>query len=232
MINKNVQQVLKSLNSITNSGIIKYPRTVLVSDAQDIMVDINISELDSDSFEPIHLMDKMSEFLNLLSMFEDPEIELTEKEMNIKEGSKRSSFLFDNPVLMGIYNKDSVQFDRTEEVPDVAVFDLTVEDFKDINKATSVFKDLEEIIIKAQDSDTEIILGSTNSFNARSNTYSIEKPGTSSKEFEVKVPVQNFKMLPVSNYKFLVKYNSARDAYRILLKNDDIDLRILMSVKV
>lgn len=232
MLNNNVQAVLKGLNSITNSGIIRYPETVLVSDAQDIQVKVNLQNFDSDEFEDIHLMDSISEFLALLSMFDTPEVELNEKEIKLSEGGKRSTFLFDNPVLMSQYNKDAVQFERTEDVPDVAVFDLSTEDFKAINKASGVFKDLEEVIIRGQDGDAVILLGNTSSFNARSNTYSIDKPGTSSKEFEIKIPIQNFKMLPVSDYDFYVKYNEARDAYRIYLSNKDIDLKIIMSVKV
>ena len=218
MLNTNVQQVLKELNSITNSGIITYPRTVLVSDAQDIMVDVNIQDLDADEFPKIHLMDKLQDFLSLLGLFSDAEVDLTEKELNLKQGSKKSSFLFDNPVLMSAFERDSAQFDKTEEVPDVCSFELSVDDFKDISKASGVFKDLEELIIQGQDGDTNLILGNTNSFNARSNTYSITKEGTSSKEFTVKVPIQNFKKLPVSNYTFNVKYNEARMLTAFCLK--------------
>jgi hypothetical protein len=177
-------------------------------------------------------MDNISQFLALLGMFNKPEIELSEKEIKLSENGKNSTFLFDNPVLMSAYDKDTVQFERTESVPDVAVFELNVQDFKDINKASGVFKDLEEVIVKAQDGDTSILLGNTSSFNARSNTYSIDKKGTASKEFEVKIPIHNFKILPVSDYTFHVKYNAARDAYRIYLTNKDIDLKIIMSVKV
>lgn len=232
MLNENVQQVLKELNSITNSGIIRYPNTVLVSDAQDIMVNVNLQNLDTDSFGDIHLMNNLSEFLSLMSMFKEPEIELSEKEIKLKEGTKNSTFLFDSPVLMSAFDKDISQFERTKEVPDVAVFDLTVDDFKDISKASGVFKDLEEVIIRAQDGDTELVLGNTSSFNARSNTYSIDKPGTAAKEFEIKIPIQNFKMLPVSDYTFYVKYNQARDAYRVFLTNTEIDLEIILSVKI
>jgi hypothetical protein len=46
MLNESVQKVLKELNSITNSGIIKYPETVLVSESQDVMVKVNLSDFD------------------------------------------------------------------------------------------------------------------------------------------------------------------------------------------
>lgn len=232
MLNKNVQKVLKELNNITNSGILRYPETVLVSDAQDVQVKVNLADFDTDGFTDIHLMNNLSEFLALLSMFETPKVELSEKEIKLSEGGKNSTFLFDNPVLMSQFDKDTVQFERTEEVPDVAVFELLTDDFKAINKASGVFKDLEEVIIRGQDGDTAILLGNTSSFNARSNTYSIDKPQTSTKEFEIKIPIQNFKMLPVSDYTFYVKYNEARNAYRIYLSNKDLDLKIIMSVKV
>lgn len=196
------------------------------------MVRVNLGALDSDEFPKIHLMNNISEFLSLMSMFDEPSVDINEKEIKLTENGKNSTFLFDNPVLMQSFDKDTGQFERTKEVPDVSVFTLTPDDFKDISKASSVFKDLEEVIIRAQDGDTELVLGNTSSFNARSNTYSIDKPQTSQKEFEVKIPIQNFKMLPVSEYSVHVKYNSARDAYRVFLKNDTINLEIIMSVKV
>lgn len=232
MLNKQTQKVLKELNTITNSGIISYPETVLVSEQQDIMVRVNLGALDSEEFPKIHLMNNISEFLSLMSMFDEPKVDINEKEIKLTENGKNSTFLFDNPVLMQSFDKDTEQFERTKEVPDVSVFTLSPEDFKDISKASGVFKDLEEVIIRAQDGDTELVLGNTSSFNARSNTYSIDKPQTSTKEFEVKIPIQNFKMLPVSEYTVHVKYNQARDAHRVFLKNDTINLEIIMSVKV
>ena len=74
-------------------------------------------------------------------------------------------------------------------------------------------------------------LGATNKFNARDNSYKIRKDAQSTKEFEIKIPVENFKKIPESEYSFEVKYNEARDAYRILMKNKSLSgLKIIMSV--
>lgn len=232
MLNSSVQKVLKELNKITNSAIIKYPKTVLISDSQDIMLDVDISKLDSEQFPNIHLMNNLGEFIKFLELFDNPEIDLDEKQIVLKQGTMKSSFIFDNPLLMNHLDKDSKQFDRTMEVPSVAEFSISVDDFKNIGKASGVFKDLTEIIFESKDSDVEVVLGATNRFNAKSDTFSILKPSTSNKDFEVKIPVENFKILPVSNYTVHVKYNSEKDSYRLIMVNEDIDLRILLSTKV
>lgn len=129
------------------------------------------------------------------------------------------------------YDINPDQFDKTEQVPTVCSIDLTVDDIKKLKSATSVFKDLSEIIFRSRDNEVSLCLGNTNKFNARDNSYSITKDTQSSKEFEVKIPVDNFKRIPESEYTLEIKYNEARDAYRLLLKNKTLSgLKIIMSV--
>lgn len=234
MFNQNVKDVLTQINGITNSVILKYPQTVAVSDSQDIMVLVDIASLDSDEFPEIGLKDSLNDYLSLFKLFpEDAEVSIEGNTINIGSGDMQSSYIMDNVALMDAYDKNPEQFAKTEQVPSVADFDLLDEDIKKIKEATGVFKDLSEVIITSQDGDITLSLGATNKFNAKSNKFSIRKQGNTSKEFEIKIPVENFKMIPLSNYTFSVKYNSARDAYRILMTNQSLQgLKILMTVKV
>lgn len=233
MFNKDVQGVLGQINGITNSVILKFPQTVAVSESQDMLILVNMENLDTDPFEPIPLKDSLADLLNLIKLFpEERSIEVSDNTINISAGDMSSSFIMDNATLMDAYDKGPEQFERTEQVPDVSSFDLTVGDIKNLKSATGVFKDLSEIIFKAEDDDLTISLGATNKFNARSNTFSVSKPSSSSKNFEIKIPVENFKMLPVSDYRVNVKYNSSRDSYRILMSNKTLEgFKVLMSVK-
>jgi hypothetical protein len=234
MFNKNVTDVLSQINGVTNSIILKYPQTVAVSESQDMMLLLDLSALDSDEFPDIGLKDSLGDFLNLFKLFGDErEVEIQGNNVNVSSGTMTSSYIVDNIALMDAYNKPAEQFQKTEEVPDVAVFDLTVDDIKNIKSATGVFKDLSEVMFVSQDGDMKLSLGATNKFNAKSNTFSVTKTAQTSKEFEIKIPVENFKMLPVSDYIVEVKYNSERDSYRILMKNKSLDgFKIIMSVKV
>lgn len=233
MFNKEVIEVLSQINGMTNSVILKYPQTVAVTESQDMMVCFDISALDSDEFPEIGLKDSLGDLLSLFKLFpEDREISIEGNTINVSSGTLSSSYIMDNVALMDAYNKDPVQFEKTESAPSVATFDLSTDDIKSVKSATGVFKDLSEVIFTSQDGDMYVSLGATNKFNARSNTFSVQKSADTSKEFEIKIPVENFKVLPVSDYTIDVKYNSARDSYRILLDNKSLDgFKILMTVK-
>lgn len=234
MLNKEVQNVLSQVNAVTNSLILRFPETVAVSESQDMMIRFNLENLDPDPFEPIPLKDSLADLLNLLKLFpEDRSVEILDNTINVSNGDIASSFIMDNIALMEAYDKKVDQFDKTEAVPGVATFNLTTSDIKNLKSATGVFKDLSEIIITSEDDDVTVRLGATNKFNARSNTFSVSKEGVASKNFQVKIPVDNFKMLPVSDYTVEVKYNSSRDSYRILMKNKSLEgFHVMMAVKV
>ena len=234
MFNKAFTDVLAQINGVTNSIILKYPQTVAVSESQDMMLLCDVSALDRDSFPEIGLKDSLADFLNLFKLFpEDRKVEIDGNTINVSGGNTGASYIMDNIALMDAYNKAPDQFEKTEAIPSVATFDLSLDDIKNIKSATGVFKDLSEVLFTSRDGDVKVSLGATNKFNAKSNTYSVNKNANTSKEFEIKIPVENFKMLPVSDYTVDVKYNSARDAYRILLSNKSLQgFKILMSVKV
>ena len=234
MFNKQLIDVLTQINGITNSVILKYPETVAVSESQDMMILLDIASLDNDEFPDIGLKDSLCDMLSLFKLFPpERDVQIDANTINVSSEGTSSCYITDNIVLMDAYNKDPVEFIKTEEVPGVAVFDLNIDDIKNIKSACGVFKDLSEVIFTSCDGDIKISLGATNKFNAKSNTYSVTKSANTTKEFEIKIPVDNFKMLPLSDYSMEVKYHSAKDSYRILLKNKSLDgFKILMSVKV
>lgn len=231
-MNKNLTNTLLQLNTITNTVILKHPITVAASESKDIYVYLDVSELDSESFPDIGLNNNLNNYLNLFKLFDDSRtVSFNGDTVQISSGEITSSYITDNVALMEGYDISPEQFQKTEEVPTVCSIDLTVDDIKKLKSATGVFKDLSEIIIKCQDSEVSMSLGATNKFNARDNSYKIKKDSKSSKDFEIKIPVENFKKIPESEYTFEVKYNEARDAYRILMKNKSLSgLKLIMSV--
>ena len=231
-MNKDLTNVLSQLNSITNTVILKHPITIAASEAKDIYVHLDVSQIDSNEFPNIGLNNNLNSYLNLFKLFDDKRtVNYNKDTIEIISDKISSSYITDNVALMEAYDINPDQFQKTEEVPTVCSIELSVEDIKNLKSATSVFKDLSEIIIKCQDSEVSLSLGATNKFNARDNSYKIKKDSTSTKDFEIKVPVENFKKIPESEYTFEVKYNESRDAYRILMKNKSLSgLKIIMSV--
>lgn len=227
--------ILKEIQNITNSVILRYPETVAISDSKDVVMRIDFKGLGEEEFPEIPLMESLDSFTALLGLF-TPEREVTFEgsEIFVSEGSLKSSFITDNVKLMDEFDKSPQQFEITREVPDVAIFELSIEDIKKIRQGSGVFKDLSDIIVSCVDGDVSLSLGATSKFNARSNTFSKLYEGKGSTDFSVAIPVNNFKSIPLSNYNFMVKYNSAKNAYRILLECSTMDanLEIIMTVKL
>lgn len=235
MFNENLLNVLKQVNSITNSIILKYPTSVAVSRAQDILVQIPISEIDSEEFIDIPLVEKLDRFLSLFKLFPESsrKVEISDNILSISNNKNKADFVLSDLVLLEEFNKDTSQFTKTESVPSVADFDLTVNDIKQIRDAISVFKDLEDITFASKDGELSIKLNTTSKFNALTDAYSIEKEANVKKNFEVTLTVENFLKIPVSDYHMSIKFNEARNSYRFLLSNKNLEtFKIIMSCKV
>lgn len=234
MLNKNVIDVLTQVNAITNSILLTYPQTVAVSEAGDMQVLVDISKLDTDEFSEIGLRDSLSDLLSLFKLFGDERtVEISNNTINVNDGDTSSSYITDNIVLMDAYRKNPEQFDKTEAAPSVAEFTLTSDDIKKIKQASSVFKDLSDVVITSKDGDINIALGATNKFNAKDHTYSVTKTANTTKEFKITIPVDNFKSIPGSNYDIQIKYNESRNSYRILMLNKSFEgFKVLLSSKV
>lgn len=233
MFNKKVLEFLSTITSMTDTVILKYPQTVAISEGQDVVMMFDVSKLDSEEFPNIGLKNSLGNFLDLVKMFpEDRCISIEGSTINISSDKNTATLITDNIAMMDAYDRDTTQFTKTEEAPSVATFDLDVEDIKNIKSATGVFKELSEIIFTSQDGDMHISLAETNKFNANSNTFSIMKSAETSKEFKIKIPVENFKMIPSSEYIIDVKHNSVKDSYRILMTSKTFDgFKLLLSVK-
>ena len=127
--------IFAEIQNITNSVILRYPETVAISDSKDMIMRINFEGIGEDEFPEIPLMDSLSSFTSLLKLFsENRKVTFENPEIFVSEGSLKSSFITDNVALMGDFEKDPSQFDKTREVPDVAIFQLSVDDIKTIRK--------------------------------------------------------------------------------------------------
>jgi hypothetical protein len=231
MLNQNTINVLSAMNSITNSAILKYPTSILNNSAGDVVVSLNMETLDADEFPEIGIYN-LSEFISTFKLFDEYECNITDNVINITSDDSAIQYLTTNTNVLENFNKKEDLFTSTENVTTVSSFTLTNDDMKRIKQASGVFKDLSDIIIESKDGDINVKLGSTNNFNAKSNSFSIKKSGiNSAKEFVVKIPAENFNTLPASEYNFEVKYNEQRDAYRLLVKSAEIDMKVLMAIK-
>lgn len=233
-MNKSVITVLEELNKVTNSVILKYPVTFATSTESDVRVMVDLSQFDDNSFPNIGLLDSLGSYLSIYKLFGDKRtVEYNNDSIYISEGEISTTFITSSLVLMDGFDLDSDQFDKVESAPSVCEFTLTTDDISKLNKAAGVYKDLNDIIITSIDSDVAISLGSIGKFNAKDNSFKIDKNVKSTKDFSIRISTDNFNKLPSSEFIVKVKYNQSKDSYRLLLINTKIDnYKILINTKI
>jgi len=232
MLNTKVINVLGQVNNITNKVILKYPNTVAKAPAGDILVNIPMSKLDNDSFEDIGLYD-LGEFLNTFKLFSDDRtVEVSGVNIAISDGTTNVEYITDSTTLLQSSDASADIFDKTEAVNTVSEFILEASEIGKIKQASKVFKDLSDVAFVSQDGDMLVKLAGDGKYNSKSNSYSLKKSADTSKEFDIRIPVENFVMLPQSDYTIRVKYNQERDAFRVMFYSNDIeDFNIIMAIK-
>lgn len=132
----------------------------------------------------------LSEFLNVVSLFENPILEFdNEQYVTIRSGSKYSKYYFSNPeiTLKRAPNTD-VKFPGAD-----IQFALAESDVKGIRKASNIL-DLEDINISSDNTDIRVSLIDTE--DETNNTYEQVFQGDSTGDFSVNIKMENLVVLP------------------------------------
>lgn len=132
----------------------------------------------------------LSEFLNVVSLFENPILEFdNEQYVTIRSGSKYSKYYFSNPeiTLKRAPNTD-VKFPGAD-----IQFALSESDVKGIRKASNIL-DLEDINIASDNTDIRVSLIDTE--DETNNTYEQVFQGDSTGDFSVNIKMENLVVLP------------------------------------
>lgn len=159
----------------------------------------------------------LGELLGVLSIFNDPDLEFTERNLVISEGKNRIRYMpADAEVL--IYPKKQPKF--TEE-PD-AEFNLTAQSLAQVIKASSVLK-VPFVTFKGDGS--KIVALVHDKANPNSNQFSIDVGAATTEVFDMHVKVESLKMLP-EDYKVqvsfakILKFIGDRKSYLVTCETD------------
>lgn len=222
--NPNTVKLLNEVGNVTNTIILTYPVTSAITPELDIIVTVDLQALGEPEFPKFGLNNSFNEFLSAFKLFEDDyKTSVSPDEIHIEsqDGKQSITLITDSLVLLESYDKNYVRMlDSMFAAPSVVEFILSGQDIKNIRNAAGIFKDLSEVIFAVSNSDElAIYLGATNKFNARANNYKLLKTVDSTMNFECKLPIENFKTLPMSDYKCAIKYNENLNKYVLTAEN-------------
>lgn len=219
MLNKNTIQILNSITNITNSAIISYPITTISNVGSDVLVNIDFSQIE-DEFEEYGIYD-LNSFLGALSILNEPKIDLTDGVITAKDADSSIQFIVSDPAALGDVTTNPENITSTCAAASTVEVEMNTELMGKIRKGAGVFKTLKDIFITKEGDRVSIKTGNKETFNSRSNSYSVDLDPTlnTGNDFEIAVPIDNFLSLPSMDFTLKVKYNEKANQHRLVMEN-------------
>lgn len=176
-------QILKNFSSINPSILFKPGNAIsTISPSKTIMARATSSQQINDTFAIYDL----SRFLSTLSLFDDPEYDIQEKFLTIKQGKRKINYTFTEPSLI------VAAPDKDIKLPDPEVaFSVTSDNLQEVMKALSVLS-LPEIAVVGD--GESICLQALDSKNPSGDVYSVQV-GTTDARFKMIIRAENMKLL-------------------------------------
>lgn len=182
-LSKATLAIIKNYSTINQNILLKpgSKLTTITPGVATILTEANVEE----SFPVQFGIYDLNEFLAVLSLFEDPELEFTEKFVAISEGKSTIKYFAAEPKTLAVPMRE-----LTFPEPEV-VFTLNAATYGMILKSASILK-ANDISIVGDGSTIKIMVADLK--NATSSAYNIEV-GTTDQEFKANIKIDNIKML-------------------------------------
>ena len=179
--------VLKNFAGINNSILVKQGTQLrTISVAKNILAEANIEEEFPRQFGVYDL----NQFLNGLSLHQDPDLDFTEESyLNIREGKRRVKYFFADPQVI-ISPPDKQITLPSEDVH----FELESSALDKLLKAAAVYQ-LPDLCVVGEAGVVRLVVRDKK--NDTSNSYSVGV-GETDKEFTFNFKVENIKIIPGS----------------------------------
>ena len=185
-LSNETREVLKNFSTINQNLLVKNGNVINTMSA---MKNIVSKATIPDTFNTEFAIYDLNEFLSALSLFKDPTLDFTDKEVKLKEegGGSSLNYFFSDPSI--------VTAPKTEiTMPSVDVeFTFTQDTFNQILKASAVLG-VPDVVLKGTAGGT-IDLTVTDRKNDTSNDFSITVGENSPSDFTYFFKVENLKLL-------------------------------------
>lgn len=182
-LSKDTVALLKNYAGINSNLLIKRGNKIsTISGAKNVMSDSTVEE----SFPADFGIYDLNEFLGAMSLFDDPDLDFTEKYVTIKEGSNSIRYFAAEPTVLTVPTKPIV-------FPDGTSIDVTLTStmLQMIQKTASVLRSSDLSIVGDGTTITAVV---GDKKNVSGNSYNTNL-GATDKTFKVNLKVENLKML-------------------------------------
>jgi hypothetical protein len=191
-ISENTMQILKNYGSINPNFIARKGNTITtISEAKNILSSCSVEE----AFEQDIGIYDLNEFLNVLSLVEQPKLQMEEKWVTVSDQTGRSKikYFFTDPEMLTSPTEKMIQNASTMDSFEIS-FTLDNDTLNKIKRAASA---LGHTSMKVENKDTGgVMLMVFDSENPTSNTFEIDVPGQGQGDGLYVINISNLKIVP------------------------------------
>ena len=191
-ISENTMQILKNYGSINPNFIARKGNTITtISEAKNILSSCSIEE----EFEQDMGIYDLNEFLNVLSLVDQPKLDMEEKWCTVKDSTGRSKvkYFFTDPEMLTSPTEKMIQNAGNMESFEIS-FTLDNDTLNKVKRAASA---LGHTSMKVESKDTDgVVLMVFDTENPTSNTFSIDVPGQGQGDGQYVINISNLKIVP------------------------------------
>lgn len=182
-LDKSTVDVLKNFSTINTNILIK-PGKVLstLATAKNIMATATVKE----TFDKEFGLFNLNEFLGVLSLFDDPDIEFNEGFMIIRKGRNKVKYVYANPSIL-VYPQKELKMPSINVLANVSESNLS-----QIIKSASVLG-VPDVAITVEEG--QVVAKVYDKKNPSSNAYTVELDSETSTSFVANFKVENLKVI-------------------------------------
>lgn len=190
-LNEDTTKMLKNFSGVNDQILFRPGNTITTVSKGKKMIGMAYTDLNIDR---VFGIDKLSQLLSAISLFQAPKIILNDHYLTIKDDSRLINYTYTEPE-----NVLSLPPNKEKEIPfsPTCTFKITSEVLKDIQKASGVLNSLPDVGIVAN--GKKITARVFNHDDPTSHVYSVDL-GETTEKFQVYQKSEHFNKLFSSNY--------------------------------
>lgn len=184
-LSKSTIALMKNLATI-NTNLLIRPGSKLttISTNKTVAAEVETEE----EFDTQFGIYDLSEFLGVLGLFDDPELEFSERHLIIKEGRNSIRYLPADESVLVVPKNATQKFPADAEIE----FEIKAEQIQQVTKSASVLK-VPTLTIEGDGETLSLVV--RDKANVNSNKFHIEL-GETDKKFVFNLKIENLKMIP------------------------------------
>lgn len=225
MLNENTRHVLKTLTSIGNNAIVRFPVTTIAQKDKSLIAFVNLETLGEESFTEYGIS-YLSDFLSLVDFYSDAVIENNNGIIDMKTETSHQRYRSTDLEMMKAYDISGNLIDNIAKVDPCIKFDISADELSRFKKIANLVKS--DFFVIGASTITVCKLDATNTKLDESTTDVLMS--TTEDAQDIVINMSAIDKLPSGNYEVKITKNASSGNFISVWSSADQPINIVVAV--